>query len=90
MNRVHRRAALGYPAERAALGYPAERAAMGYPAERAALGYPAERAALGYPAERAALGGGKYYPLLTPEPMVGEERARRLSKTLNVRILMSS
>ena len=33
---------------------------------------------------------GKYYPLLTPEPMVGERRERRRSKALNEKILMKA
>ena len=40
-------------------------------------------------AEHAAL-GVNITPLLTPEPMVGEEQARRRSKALDVKILMSS
>ena len=34
--------------------------------------------------------GGKYYPLLTPEPMIEAGRARRRSKALNMKILMIS
>ena len=35
-------------------------------------------------------GGVNITPLLTPEPMVGEEQAKRRSKAIDVKILMSS